>query len=62
MPNSTLAAPSKSDHRQCGDAQEHFFVQQHVSPALPIIPKDSTGAIMERPVSVSCAEEVIQNA
>jgi hypothetical protein len=40
IPNSTLAAPSKSDHRQCGGGQHHVFVQHHVAATLPMIPKD----------------------
>ena len=43
IPNSTLAAPSKSDHRQYCGVQDYVFVQHHVAAVLPMIPKDSSG-------------------
>ena len=40
IPNSTLAAPSKSDHRQYGGVHDYVSVQHHVTAVLPMIPKD----------------------
>ena len=45
IPNSTLAAPSKSDHRQYGGVQDYVFVQHHVAAVLPMIPKDFASRI-----------------